>query len=382
MRPVASLNFTTYFKRKKMNPYIYLRGLRHADHTVFNVADGQKRYWDEQFQRFVAYCSGQHVKRSVLEEVSRNLGEEPAPVTFYFEAPSLKEKEVTTPGDPRYADQLLGGWMIANAGGNNRTIKRRSPLSISALRALHPLLSNVNDENLSFDRSDRPELHQVVVTDNKGNQLTDEEIAALLKGSDRSLRRKWIQGNRRATGLFVYDVAIDLRTLFSVSINELEPELSEDVIAALKENGWKESTNIFGQCLVAPRERREQLIPGLAKSLLSWRITTNQARTFSPMEMLAVAISQDANKITGAIRAKLNLEGEKPRATPIVDASVPDVDTFVTLAGGGYFATESESHDALDRAEKKLIELMSVFPYEEQAVPDRPEHRPASNSLF
>jgi hypothetical protein len=353
-----------------MNPYIYVRGLRHADHTVFTVADGQKQYWDSQFQRFVAYSSGQQVKRSILEEITNQLGEDPAPVTFYFEAPSLKEKEVTTPGDPSFADQLLGGWMIANAGNDskasNRTVKRRSPLSISAMRALHPLLSDITKENLSFDRSDRPDLHQVIVTDSKGNQISDEQIVELLAGTDRSLRRKWIPENRRASGLFVYDIAIDLRTLFSVSSNEVEPELSSKTAEKLKSQGWIQSKNVFGDCLVAPQERREQLIPALAKSLLNWRVTTNQARTYSPMEVLAVAISHDANKVTGGIRAKLDEESEKPRAKPIVDDSIPDVDVFVSLAGGGYFPTHSESHDALQKAEERLIELMQSFPYENQ----------------
>src|SRR5690554_4086106 len=114
-----------------MSPYIYLRTLRHSDFTVFGVADGQKRYWDDQFQRYVAFSSGQQVKRSILEELTTTLKEKPAPVTFYHEAAIVKgknvisEKEVTSPGDPRYADQLLGGWMIANAGGKKRTIKRR-----------------------------------------------------------------------------------------------------------------------------------------------------------------------------------------------------------------------------------------------------------------
>jgi len=353
-----------------MNPYIYVRGLRHADHTVFNVADGQKFYWDAQFGKQVAYSSGQHVKRSILEEITNNLGENPAPVTFYhkYEPPAIKEGEVTTPGDPRFADQLLGGWMIANAGGNSRTVKRRSPLSISAMRALHPLLSNTMEEDLSFDRSDRPDLHKVVVTDKQGNVLSDEKIAELLKGSARSLRRKWIQDNRRTSGLFVYDVAIDLRTLFCVSTNDLEPELTSETVEALKAEGWKLAKNVFGECLVAPQERRAQLIPALAKALLNWRITTNQARTYSPMEVLAVAISDNANKITGAIRAKLEEENEK-KAKVIVDDSIPDVDTFVSLAGGGYFTTHNESHDALEKAEEKLITLMKEFPYENQQTP-------------
>lgn len=349
-----------------MSPYIYVRGLRHADHTVFNVQDGQKTYYDAQFQRSVAYSSGQQVKRCVLEAITSELGEDPAPITFYFQGSKLEEKEVTSPGDPDFADQLLGGWMIANAGGSNRTIKRRSPLSISAMRALHPLLSNIADENLTFDRSDRPDIHQVVVTDEKGNVMGEDAVSALLSGSARSLRRKWIPGNKRTGGLFVYDVAVDLRTLFCVATNQLEPELAPETIEALKAKGWTETKNVFGPCLIAPKERRDEIISALAKALINWRITTNQARTYSPMEVLAIAISQDANKITGAIRAKLDLESERPRAKPIVDESVPDVGVFVSLAGGGYFATQSESYDALQKAEERLVTLLSSFPYENQ----------------
>lgn len=35
-----------------MSPYIYLRALKHAEHTVFCVEDGQKTYFDTQFH----YC--------------------------------------------------------------------------------------------------------------------------------------------------------------------------------------------------------------------------------------------------------------------------------------------------------------------------------------
>lgn len=355
-----------------MNPYIYLRCLRHSDFTVFGVADGQKRYWDDQFQRYVAFSSGQQVKRSILEQLTVQLQEQPAPITFYFEAAQkekktvVSEKEVTSPGDPRFADQLLGGWMIANAGGNNRTVKRRSPLSISALRPLHPLLGGVHSEDLSFDRSDRPEVHKVVVKDTSGNILSDEQITKLLSGSDRSLRRKWIQGNRRTSGLFVYDIAIDLRTLFCVSTNQLEPELTAETIEVLKEQDWIETENIFGKCLLAPKERRDQIIPALAHALVNWRILTNQSRTFSPMETLAVAISDNANKVAGAIRAKLVEEGERPVAKPIVDDSINGVNVFVTLPGAGYFATNVESADALEKAEEKMVTMMKEFDYENQ----------------
>lgn len=348
-----------------MNPYIYLRGLRHSDHTVFAVADGQKRYWDNQFQSWIAYSSGQQVKRQIMEEVMRTLNTEPAPVTFFFEAPKLSEKEVITPADPRYPDQLLGGWMIAQSGGTGRTIKRRSPLSISALRPLHPLLSGINSENLSFDRSDRPDIHKVIVKDTNGNELTEEQIAKLLSGSDRSLRRKWIQDNKRTSGLFIYDVVIDLRSLFSISTNQLEPELSKEMIDNLKADGWIESKNVFGPCLLAPKEKREEIISALAKGLLNWRIVTNQARTFSLMETLAIAISNNANKVASAIRAKLSEETEKPRAIPIIDDTVGS-DLFIALPCEGYVTGVHGTAKALEDAEEKLKELMLAFDYENQ----------------
>lgn len=256
--------------------------------------------------------------------------------------------------------------MIASAGGESRTIKRRSPLSISALRPLHPLLGGLHVEDLSFDRSDRPDVHKVVVKDSEGKVLSENEVAALLSGSNRSLRRKWIQGNRRANGLFVYDVAIDLRTLFCVSTNQLEPELSSETIEILMNQGWRKTRNIFGECLIAPKERREEIIPALAHALINWRILTNQSRTFSPMETMAVAVGQDANRVVGAIRAKLLDEGERPVAKPVVDNSIDGVDVFVTLAGAGYFSTHVESAEALDEAEKRLVDILLSYDYENQ----------------
>lgn len=47
----------------KENSFIYLRGLKHAAFTVFCVEDGQKSYYDPQFNVRVPFASGQQVKR-------------------------------------------------------------------------------------------------------------------------------------------------------------------------------------------------------------------------------------------------------------------------------------------------------------------------------
>lgn len=350
-----------------MNPYIYLRALKHVEHTVFCVQDGQKTYFDSQFNRVVAYSSGQQVKRSILQSLTDELNVQMAPITFNYNITAKKElenKEPWSPCDPDYVDQLIGGWMRA---GDGPTKKRRSPLSISAMRPLHPLLAGVDKENLTFDRSDRPDNHPVKVRMAGSDKLlTEEEIEEFLQTNDRTLpRRNWIPDNARTSGLFVYDLAIDLRTLFCVSTNQHEPEISKEMIESLKSKGWKESRNVFGECLVLPKEEREKVIPALAKAIINWRITSNQARTFSLMETLAIAISDNANTLAGAIRAKLVDDGEKPKAKPIVDESA-GADLFITLPCANYIVTETESADALKKAEEKLINLMCTFDYENQ----------------
>ncbi len=351
-----------------MNPFIYIRGLRHADHTVFCVDNGQKSYWDPVFNVRMPFSSGQQVKRSILDGICTELETNPAAIEFVFglnNKNALEEKEVLSLCDPQYYDQIIGGWMSASQGGTSRTLKRRSPLSISAMRPLHPLLGGRHTENVSFDRSDKPELHKVTVRDMKGNPMSTEEVEKYLEGTNRSLYRKWIPDNARAVGLFVYDVAIDLRTLFSVQTNQFEPEITKEKVDELKEKGWMLSKNAFGECLVMPKEQRDKAIPAIAKAIINWRISSNQARTFSLMETLAIAISDNANTLAGAIRAKLVEDSEKPKAKPIIDETA-GADVFVTLPCSNYIVTVNESADALAKAEEKLTELMFAFDYENQ----------------
>lgn len=346
---------------------IYIRTLKRAEHTVFCVSDGQKYYYDSQFNRRIPFSSGQQIKRSLIDSLCEAINQTPSPTTFLFDVTKqkeLKEGEVYATCDPTYADQLFGGWMKAAKGGKDRTLKRRSPLSISAMRALHPLLAGTYSENASFDRSDRPN-NKVIVRDEQGNQLSDDDIISFLEGKDRSLSRKWIPDNRRATGLFVTDIAIDLRRLFSVTINSFEPEMSESTIEKLKTEGWVDSENVFGKCLVAPKSLRDEWIKGLAKALIDWKITSNQARTFSLMDTLAISISDNANLIAGSIRAKLS-EEDSEKAEPIIDESLKGVGTYISLQAGGFIRTKGEIPDALEKAEEHLIKLLSDFDYENQ----------------
>jgi len=354
-----------------MKPYIYLRGLRHAEHTVFAVNDGQKYYVDPQFGKRMAYSSGQQVKRSIIEALDMPF----SAMTFNWEIDKKEnkasQKEPHSPCDPTFSDQLLGGYMKAESG--SFTVKRRSPLSISAMRPLHPLLGGIEypTENLTFDRTSHPEHHEVKVywMENKkrGEQLSQAELDTWLTTNQRTLpNRAFIQDQTRASGLFAYDIAIDLRTLFSVSTNKLEPELFPNIEEKLRAEGWIEGKNLFGKCLICPKDKREAIIPALAHAIINWRITSNQARTFSLMETVALAISDNANQIAYAIRGELRDDTDRPQAVPKIDETTK-ADIFVTPIASSYIAGSIGSADALDKAEQKLIDLMMAFDYENQA---------------
>ncbi|GAB3967372.1 hypothetical protein GCM10028806_09620 [Spirosoma terrae] len=354
-----------------MSSFLYLRGLKQADLTVFGVDNGQKTYYDYRANYPLPYSSGQQVKRSIMEAFIDCLGIQPAPITFISVVTVKKDKKSLGEGaplglcDPSYPDQLIGGYMNVDSkeseGTEKRTIKRRSPLSISAMRPLHPDLAGVKTENVSFDRSDRPEVHKPIVRDEKGRRLSEEEIVELLGGQNRSLFRKWIQGESRAVGLFIYDVAIDLRRLFTVSINQFEPEISPDTIEALKSKGWSEGQNVFGKCLMAPKSEREKITKALAYALLNWRITSNQSRTYSPMETLAVGISDNASLIAGSIRVTLPLD-DNAKVEPIADDTVEGVSLFVHTAGALHNVRSNiASPYALKQAEDELIKRITAY---------------------
>jgi hypothetical protein len=360
---------------KKKSPYIYLRVLRHAEHTVFSVQDGQKFYWDPQYGSKMAYSSGQQVKRSVMEELTTQLGVPHAPVTFNWEIDKqgkAGQKEPHSPCDPTYPDQLLGGYMKAESG--DYTVKRRSPLSISAMRPLHPKLGGLEGikENLTFDRTSHPEGHVVKVSrlDDKGKrqELSSEELNDWLTSNKRNLpNRIWVPDHTRATGLFVFDIAIDLRTLFCVSLNRLEPELHPDMETKLRDAGWKEGRNVFGACLICPKEKREEIIHALAHSLLNWRITSNQSRTFSLMETLAIAVSDNANQIAFAIRGELREEPVQGQPDAVVKLDeTTNAKLFITPVCSGYVAGAKGSVDALEKAEEELVAQMKAFDFEKQ----------------
>ena len=83
------------------------------------------------------------------------------------------------------------------------------------------------------------------------------------------------------------------------------------------------------------------------------------------MGILAISISDNANKIAGSIRAKLSEETERLTAVPVIDDTA-GTDLFITLPCDGYIAGVHGTADAIEKAENKLKEMMLSFDYENQ----------------
>lgn len=383
-----------------LNKYLYLRLLRPADHAVFCVQKGQKTYYDPRFDTYLPYASGQQVKRSILEAMLNQLNEVFSPVTITQVLKTNSGKRTLGDGeplsstDPQYADQLIGGWMHAakkdkkakgkskasdeqeEETGKERVYRRRSPLSISAMRPLHPLLATTNTESLTFDRSGVPGEHQVIVRDENGNSLmvTDEhgrhvpgpDLQAYLDGENESLKLRTYMPTQkvspRATGLFVVDVAVDMSRLFRVSLDPYEPELRTELVKRLKEQKWEVKEGF----LVCPKPRRDDIISALAEALVHWRITSNQARTHCLQETIAVAMGNNANRIGVAIRAELtdSFNGEKLSARPIIQP-VQEVALFRSPTARAVIpGLPDEGPLAIDLAAKAIKERLSAYDYD------------------
>lgn len=379
--------------------YIYIRALRNVDYAVFCVADGQKTYNDPRFDRPQPYSSGQQVKRSIIDTLCGNLNLSLAPIDFIWykekekDRIKFKEAEALSSADPAFPDQLLGGYMRAGKKAdkvstkgdkdsakegeekkqeNSFVVKRRSPLSISAMRPLHPLLAGLSQENISFDRSNT-HTSKVIIRDGKeGNIMKEEEVKELLENFDGPVpkKRKYIQGQRRATGLYVVDVCIDLERLFSVNLDPVEPEVYESAAKELENKGWKRGKNSYGLCLVCPAAEREKLIPAIANAVINWRISSNQARTFGLMETLAVAVSPNAQYVAGAIRARLQDQEntDRPHAIPVLDKKAK-AELFAALPAEGYIMGDiGADADALAMAENRIIEMLKNYDYDAQTT--------------
>lgn len=335
---------------------IYVRGLRHVKHTVFCVDEGQKTYYDPVSGHNVGYSSGQQVKRSVMDHFMDAAGEPRAEYVFRQEEQgdgSIQSKEVYTDCDPRHTDLLIGGWM--RAAEDEDTIKRRSPLSVSALTPLHGDLANVTDEVLTLDRRDDPEeAHTIEVTDSDGE--TVENLDAFFEGKRPPTRHQFTDrsNNKRLTGIFEYKIAVDLSRLFAVAKRKTDPELKDHLREELREEDWPEYEDHF----YLPESKREEVIPHLARSLVEWQVTSNQQRTFSLQSNFATVLTRNASLAANSIYTVPNGEASRGRSAEPKVEDLEGASLHLTNEARQFFDGESFSGTANQEAAAEIEEAL------------------------
>jgi len=347
-----------------MSDYLYIRSLRKVDFTVFGVDTDQKNFYDKVFNTYQPFSSGQQVKHSIVNDLLNSLNMLNAPLQFNYQTDGgkLKQKEITQPCDPSYFDQLIRGWMStpskkdgSDNSENKEGFKRRSPFSISAMTPIHPLLASLVEEKiLTFDRSDS-NAEKIVIKNDKGDVMSEDDVKTfLLKSNANISKRNLVSGKKRANGLFKSDISIDLRKLFRVSLNLHDIEISEETIEKLKGNGWSEVETKQGRFLELPKKFHEEYAKAIAWSLINWKITSNQSRTFDYMSVLSIAVSNRADEVANTIRGEIYEDGDKIKAKLVVDENCGNTNIYSTKLLNGYVLDSTTSHTAIDDAVENI----------------------------
>ena len=333
-----------------MKQKIFIRGVRKIENGVFAVdKNGQKQYYDAEFGVWVPFASGQQVKRCVIEKSSDILDLKMSTVEFIFKASTenvskgkkkkLAEHIAKQTCNPSDFDQLIGGYMNTELG-----VKRTSPLSLNAFVPLHVFLCTTNKELISFDRRNSNGIYSFY--DDKNNPTTPEEIQKVLETGEieKAKAMKYIPDNKRANGLFRFDIEIDINRLFAVDLSEYNPEIKKEMEEELVAKGWqynKEKTH-----LLMPEDKRPAIIDAIAYAVVHWTFNSNKSRTLNANSTLAVAITDKPNDVTRAIRAKI-VDEENKKAKMVLDFS----------KGNVFISPEIEEHLEIDYKEELDLEV-------------------------
>ena len=364
-----------------MEKFIHIRGLKFVEHTVFCVSEnGQKTFFDPIHQKTCALSSGQQVKRSIMTAIASEFGQS-MPVTTFTKKVTINkdgnkkigEGHIITEPDIKNSYHLVGGFWKSVANEKGDSVSRRSPLKISGMTPIHPLLATVYKEDISHNRKNTENTFIKFIYGSKndeaprgknGQEVPKEELDEILKAVDKKMTdyspTQFIKDQKRTSGLFKFDIEIDLRKLFAINLSETDPEIYPEEIEHLKENGWKEIEYDFGKALVAPKEIRDKIGRAVAKGIMKWKIDSNQSTTYSPMETMAMIISNEATHITSAIRGEL-IDDDKAKL--IVDDSIEKV--FCSDSLKAIILYRKKSNDIKD-AENYIFEKIMEFDFENQ----------------
>lgn len=358
-----------------MKSYVYIKLLKKVDQTIFCVDKNrdQKKYFDSIHGISVPYSSGQQVKRSVVDKFMEVLDQERAKVVMNYAFSGegkIEQRETTELTDPRYADQLIAGWMRTPSDTTKDddegqvSYKRRSPLSISLMNPLHPKLVSMNKELVTFNRNgifnDDLTIRKVKKNGKKEKTVEkweNDEIDEILKEKNELIsKNKFIGPQTLVSGLFIVNMVIDIESLFTVPITLSDKQIPSEKEKELIDEGWEVIKFRGGKHIKLPINKIEEYTNALVDGLINWRISSNQSRTYDPMPIISIAVSDVGHENGYAIRSKLVQENGKISAKPVIEEGNENTKVYTTPIAGEIFLEDEINIDfkAIDKAKADI----------------------------
>lgn len=321
------------------NRELYITGVKHVNLTVFNIDDDTKTYYDPIHNKSLPFSSGQQIKRCFMDNIRKKYYDifdfSTMEMRYNITKDSIEQKEALSSADNTCIDQMIGGYMRARKkdnennkkGDETNTITRRSPISFSPMTPVHPDLVSLTSNHLStMDRTDRPNDSIYFTKNNK--EVDQEKILRYLDETNSFIsKRKTYYEHKKVSGLFKFDMAIDLERLFRVSIKKYDPEVYPSAIKKLKDLGWKKVIIRGEEYLELPKEQHEKYAESIAESLIEFRINSNQSRTLDFMPTISIAVSDNPQLIPMVYRRKIDGDNNNKL---FIDNSSDEIKTFNT----------------------------------------------------
>jgi len=347
------------------NSRINILGIKYVELGKFNVGEGgvSKGHYNPIFQKTIPHASGAQVKRNIVDDVLYNMSEPHSNCEIVYKMDGKEDIAKMDP-NPNNLETLLRGVMRTDLG-----LTQESPFSIGALVPLHPLLSNFFKNKGAFDRR-KTENSKITIkipsnSSNEDDSFLDATSQEAIDKIDNSIlsklkAQKYLDEEKLVTGIFKYNIEIDLENLFSYSILSYRKEINNEIEEELLASGW--IYNSKKTKIVLPKNRRDEIIPAIAESIIHWKINSNQSRNYSPLDTFAIAISHKAYEVGEAITAEL--EGDYGDLSARVSLDNSKQNLFTSKKVNSLVPDFHSSDYNLEKAKEFLIKLMCDYDYE------------------
>lgn len=351
---------------------LYIRGLklvqgqRFASVKYANDKSGMNSTYDPIIGKTVGRMSGDSVKWHVLDLTQQHIRYTFYTHCRYINAIVVKEgktKERLTPdmimalNNPEFVVALWKGWLYLDPYINKLLSidagreKRTGSLEVSDLKPIHGTMASIDRSSTVVNVEKYPGHVETIFYDKLGDNKSPVPVKYEESEELDEIRKKYMARHdvyrkfngtdfETCSGLYSFDINIDLDRLFTVDRREISDKMWDELI----ENGWKvidEENNLVDPAIVRqkankyviyrllmPEERhdpkflgRSDCYRGLAYGIVMWKYESQNSRNLDMMPTISISVSDnpvEINKVYTAVPVKLKspkkdekIDGEK-----------------------------------------------------------------------